>query len=98
MAVEGKLSKSDGEPYLLRFTVQKGWLARKHCAIIRGVEELGWNSRWKAKWLTNRNALAKITGVTLAERHPTYRFAEGGGQHTHEMCTFALQIEKIQTL
>ena len=49
VAVEGKLTKSDGEPYVLRFTVEKGRWARRHCAIIRGVEGLGLASRLRVR-------------------------------------------------
>lgn len=97
VAVEGKLTKSDGELYLLQFKVGKGWLARRHCAIIRGVEELGWTSRWRTKWLTNGDTFVNVTGVTLQERHPKFRIAEGG-EHIFQRCTFAMQIERIQTL
>ena len=98
VAVEGKLTKSDREPYVLRFTVEKGRWARRHCAIIRGVEGLGLVSRVKAKWLTNRDTFVKLTGITLDERHPTFRFAGSDGGHGGETCTFAMQIEKIETL
>ena len=98
VAVEGKLTKSDGEPYVLRYTVEKGRWARRHCAVIRGVEELGLASRWKVKWLTNGDTFVKATGVTLDERHPKFHFAKGGGEHLFQTCTFAMQIEKIQTL
>lgn len=98
MAVEGKLTKSDGDPYVLRFTVDKGRWARRHCAIIHGVEGLGLPARLKAKWLTNGDALVKLTGVTLDEKDPKFRFAKGGGEHLFQKCMFAMQIEKMQTL
>lgn len=98
VAVEGKLTKSDGEPYVLRFTVENGRSARRHCAVIRGIEGLGLASRLKANWLTNGDTLVRVTGVTLDERHPRFRFAQGGGAHLFQTCTFAMQIEKVQTL
>jgi hypothetical protein len=95
--VEGRLTKYDKQPHVLGFTVGEGAQAWKHCAIVRGVEDLGFASRWKAWWFANGDALVAATGITLPERQPSFRLASGG-QHTHRGCTFAIRVEKIEGL
>lgn len=93
--VDGRLSKIEGKPALLRYRVGTGNRGHEDCALLRGLEDVSWTLRWKAHWLSDEKTLLAVTGTVLNERFPTFRTA---GQHTHDTCLFAMKIDKIDTL